>query len=211
MDEVLQRDENHVTVLAGITDDSNQNITMLRVDPVTKRLLVSGELASSTLFTQTSIRTIFNSSSEFTLTKTGVGSLTIPANTISVGESIRLRAKGYMSIAGAAVNASIRFNINGTTYLSALTQSIASLSGTRLWEVDVVLTCTAVGVSGSLIGQGGFTYSPTATTVARFDMVNTAEVTVDTTSTMVIDLTFQWGTANTLNTISCTNLNLTTE
>jgi len=40
-DEILSRDQNRVTVLAGITDDSNQYITMLRVDPTTKRLLIS--------------------------------------------------------------------------------------------------------------------------------------------------------------------------
>lgn len=40
MDEVLKRDQNFVTVLAGVTDDSDEDITMLRVDPITKRLLV---------------------------------------------------------------------------------------------------------------------------------------------------------------------------
>lgn len=40
-DEILKRDPNHVTVLAGVTDDVNQDVTMLRVDPTTKRLLVS--------------------------------------------------------------------------------------------------------------------------------------------------------------------------
>lgn len=40
-DEIITRDQNFVTVLAGITDDSNQYIKMLRVDPTTKRLLVS--------------------------------------------------------------------------------------------------------------------------------------------------------------------------
>ncbi len=41
MDEILKRDENHVTVLAGVTDDVDQDIVMLRVDPTTKRLLVA--------------------------------------------------------------------------------------------------------------------------------------------------------------------------
>jgi hypothetical protein len=41
MEETLKRDQNHVTVLAGITDDSSQLVTMLRVDPTSKRLLVS--------------------------------------------------------------------------------------------------------------------------------------------------------------------------
>jgi hypothetical protein len=40
-DEILKRDQNRVTVLAGVTDDANQYTTMLRVDPVTKRLLIS--------------------------------------------------------------------------------------------------------------------------------------------------------------------------
>lgn len=39
-DEILKRDQNHITVLAGITDDVDQDIVMLRVDPITKRLLV---------------------------------------------------------------------------------------------------------------------------------------------------------------------------
>ncbi len=41
MDEILKHDENTIRVLGGITDDSNQFIRMLRVDPATNRLLVS--------------------------------------------------------------------------------------------------------------------------------------------------------------------------
>lgn len=40
-DEVLLRDENHVTVGAGVSNDSDQDIIMLRVDPVTNYLLVN--------------------------------------------------------------------------------------------------------------------------------------------------------------------------
>ena len=40
-DEIIKRDGNFVTVLAGVTNDANQYITMLRVDPTSKRLLVS--------------------------------------------------------------------------------------------------------------------------------------------------------------------------
>lgn len=41
MDEVLKRDENHVTVGAGVSPDSDLTISMLRVDPITKYLLVN--------------------------------------------------------------------------------------------------------------------------------------------------------------------------
>lgn len=39
-DEVIKRDQNHVTVGAAVTGDSNQDITMLRVDTTTGYLLV---------------------------------------------------------------------------------------------------------------------------------------------------------------------------
>lgn len=45
MNEILKRDQNHITVLAGVTNDSDLDITMLRVDPTTKRLLISADLS----------------------------------------------------------------------------------------------------------------------------------------------------------------------
>ena len=39
-DEIIQRDENFRTVGAGVSNDADQEILMLRIDPVTNRLLV---------------------------------------------------------------------------------------------------------------------------------------------------------------------------
>ncbi len=46
-DEILKRDSNRITVLGGITDDSNQEIRMLRVDPVTGALKIVDSGATS--------------------------------------------------------------------------------------------------------------------------------------------------------------------
>lgn len=46
--EIISRDQNHVHVAAAITNDASQDITMLRVDPVTKYLLVSVTSGSTT-------------------------------------------------------------------------------------------------------------------------------------------------------------------
>lgn len=40
-DEVLKRDQNHMTVGAGVSNDTAKDISMLRVDPITKYLLVN--------------------------------------------------------------------------------------------------------------------------------------------------------------------------
>lgn len=39
--EIILRDVNHVTVGAGVSNDTDKDITMLRVDPITKYLLVN--------------------------------------------------------------------------------------------------------------------------------------------------------------------------
>lgn len=69
MDEILKRDQNSAVVLGGITDDSNQYIRMLRVNPVTGRLLVSdagGSGGNVTLLPATG--TVDNSNVTFTFT-----------------------------------------------------------------------------------------------------------------------------------------------
>lgn len=61
--EILKRDQNSVPVLAGITDDANQDIKMLRVHPTTGRLLVSSSGGGFTVLqpteTPNGVRTTF--------------------------------------------------------------------------------------------------------------------------------------------------------
>ncbi len=46
--EIISRDQNHVTVGAGVGNDSDQDVLMLRVDPVTKYLLVNVSATAAT-------------------------------------------------------------------------------------------------------------------------------------------------------------------
>lgn len=55
MSEILLRDQNHITVGAAVTNDANLDITMLRVDPVTKYLLVNISIGSATSATASQI------------------------------------------------------------------------------------------------------------------------------------------------------------
>lgn len=48
MPEIISRDQNHVTVGAAVSNDVSKDITMLRVDPVTKYLLVDVTISSPT-------------------------------------------------------------------------------------------------------------------------------------------------------------------
>lgn len=55
MSEIIKRDQNHVTVGSAVTSDSDQSVTMLRVDPVTKYLLVDISNGSATSATASQI------------------------------------------------------------------------------------------------------------------------------------------------------------
>lgn len=67
--EVLKRDQNHVTVVAGVTDDAAQDVTMLRVDPVTKYLKVKATISGgSAVRTEVPAGDVNGVNTEFTFT-----------------------------------------------------------------------------------------------------------------------------------------------
>lgn len=53
--EIILRDENHVTVGAGVSNDSDLDVTMLRVDPITNYLLVNISDIGATSATESQI------------------------------------------------------------------------------------------------------------------------------------------------------------
>lgn len=53
--EIILRDQNHVTVAAGIGNDSDQDVLMFRVDPVTNYLLISVTDSGATSATESQI------------------------------------------------------------------------------------------------------------------------------------------------------------
>jgi len=65
-DEIISRDDNRVTVIAGVTDDASEDIVQLRIDPTTGRLLVSISGASSAV--EEIVGTIDGANKTFTLT-----------------------------------------------------------------------------------------------------------------------------------------------
>lgn len=57
-DEIIERDDNRIPVSAGVTNDANTEIVMLRVDPTTKALITSGSTTTPASVTYTSARKV---------------------------------------------------------------------------------------------------------------------------------------------------------
>lgn len=107
-DEILKRDQNTITVLGGVTDNAAQDIKMLRVDPTTKRLLVSasgGGLSLETDGTPNGDQSLLNlaAGTNITLTDNGTGTVTIDAGGGSTDISCRVYQTGTSALTGSWV------------------------------------------------------------------------------------------------------------
>lgn len=157
---------------------------------------------SRALFVQTATGTCANTTTETTITSTGIGTLTLPANFFVAGKTIRIKAWGFHS-STASPNLTMKVKFGSTAILT--TGAHAMHNDTNgLWEIDCMITCRTTGSSGTVFGQGLF--ADYGTLGDHVQMVNTATTTVNTTTTQAVTVSAQWGTASASNTISLTNL-----
>ncbi|MDD1678678.1 MAG: hypothetical protein LUO93_05790 [Methanomicrobiales archaeon] len=155
-------------------------------------------IPSSIKFAQTQTVTVANTVTETTVCGTGVGTLILPANFLQSGTSIKLSLLGYHS---AVSNPTLRWRVKlgGTIILD--TGAVATRNSTNeTIEIRGFITCRTTGVSGTINAQGFYTESGAGADV--YGMVNTADITVDTTGTLAFDITAEWGTASPSNTLS---------
>lgn len=152
------------------------------------------------LFSQTATVTVANTTTETTLISTGIGTVTLPTNFFVAGKTIRIKAWGYMSSTG---NPTLTVKLKlGSTTVCTYTGTSGNPSNNS-WQVDSVITCRTTGSSGTVFGQGLFEEVHGSGLVVGSD--NTATTTINTTSSLAVNLTAQWGTANAGNTITITN------
>lgn len=203
-DEILSRDSNRITVLGGITDDSNQYITMLRVDPTTKRLLVSVTGVGAGTVTDVSVVTA-NGISGSVATST-----TTPAITLSLGNITPsgVQISGLTASEIVATDASKNLvslavatypSLTELSYVKGVTSAIQTqLNSKGAGTVTAVSIATANGFSGS--SSGGATpaltivagaITPTSvngltisTTTGTFTLTNAKTLSVTNTLTL---------------------------
>lgn len=159
-------------------------------------------LYETCLFSQTSTVTVANSSVETTLVGTGIGSVTIPANYFSVGTTLKIRGYGFHTASGSP-NITVKIKFGSSIILNTGAQSSGN-STNALVYIDAILTCRSTGASGTLQAQGY--YQESGGGINNFPMVNITTTTFDTTVSQTVDITVQWGTASTGNSISLSNL-----
>lgn len=160
------------------------------------------QFLNGNLFAQTASATCANTTTETTISSTGQGTLTLPANFFVAGKTIKIKAMGFHSSVSNP-NLTMKVKFGSTVILTTGTHAMHN-DTSGLWEVEGIITCRTTGGSGTVFGQGLFQDFGTAG--HGIQMVNTATVTVNTTTSQAVTVTAQWGTASASNTITCTNL-----
>lgn len=187
---------------AQINGSAGANNGTIWTDVTRRALQVKQSSVTQTLvgciFTQTATGTAANTTSETTISSTGTGTLTLPADFFTVGKKIRLTGFGIHS-GTASPNLTIKIKFGSTVILT--TGAVATGNSTNEgFNIAADITCRSTGVSGTVMSGGN--YIENATTPRSFGMVNTGTVTVNTTVSQAITVTAQWSVANASNTIS---------
>lgn len=168
---------------------------------------VTGVLPS-TLFTSTTTQTVAATTAETTIIGSGSGSLTLPANYLTVGKTIRFSIRGLYSAPAISVGTiTIRIKLGSTTLASGTASSLVALASNLGFDGECVITCRSIGASGSVIIMGGVTYGVGANLSPFVTPVNngTSTSTVDTTSALTFTCTVQWSNNTVGNSVSSLN------
>lgn len=159
-----------------------------------------GTVINNKLFCSVANKTIANTVTETSLIGTGIGTQTLLPIFFSLGNSIRINIRGFFSKASG--NATLKIKLNSTV-ISTTGTVLPGSAANDAFEIDYYFTVRSLGVSGSIIGQGNFFNWNTGN---NQQMVTLAPITIDTTINQIVDVSYQWGTANVGNTITSTNV-----
>lgn len=165
---------------------------------------IQGAMGVSGLYAQTANSAIVtNTTAETTIIGTGVGTLSVPANGFSVGDSFRAVLGGVMN-AGNNETIRIKLKSGSVILLDSGLQNLGSAVTDDVWSLNIDFTIRQLGAAGvaSIVSLGSFHYTKTNNASVQgfgFNVVNST--TFNTTISNTLDITVQWGSASTGNNI----------
>ena len=151
--------------------------------------------ASTGLFAQTVDSPPITGTTEASLVNGGVGSLSVPANGFSVGDSFRADMSGIMD---AKNNETLRIKVKAgsVVLLDSGVQNLGSSIIDDVWVLSIDFTIRQIGVAGvaELAAAGKFTYLKVSNvTIQGFGFSTVNNTTFDTTISNTLDITATWG------------------
>jgi hypothetical protein len=135
----------------------------------------------------------------------GVGSVTLPANFFSqVGKQLHVRLCGDYTTDAAPGSATITLKFGSTTYATTGSFTLDGSATNKVWWWEGYITCRSTGATGTISGNFAWIHSENNATASLHsqDAVVTSPVTIDTTTSQVLDV--QLTTTDAGTSFSCT-------
>jgi hypothetical protein len=151
------------------------------------------------LFAQTGSSTpVSGTTVETSIIGSGTGTLSVPSNGFRVGDSFSAKLNGHISCVGSAT---IHIRVKANSVLLGDTGVIALDTTTdKHWELDLNFTIRSIGSVGSIASYGSFGYIKNSG--LNFEGSNFVTITtLDTTILNTLNITAQWNTTNSGNSI----------
>lgn len=159
--------------------------------------LGGGSGVSGILFNMSGTVTNSNTAAEISMIGGGLGDRTIKADSLKVGDTIRLDFSHRLS-SGNGQSSTVRLKLGVVTIETNTATLPNGLSATKFGGyVDIMVT--AIGTSGKVKVIGDSKVVQNNSAVLSRDLDNTTETTVNTTIDNVIDFTYQYLSANASN------------
>jgi hypothetical protein len=155
----------------------------------------------SLYFSQTGGTSVTNTITETTLfSATAVGSRTVPAAKLVIGDVYRVRAAGFFnSPASTPGNATHRLRINGTQVLSTGAQAIPTSAANNMFTIECSILIRTLGGSGTVGANLVVALAATSTSLQPRLWSTSGPVTIDMSSSVTFDLTVEMSSALTTN------------
>ncbi len=155
------------------------------------------------LFSQTADSIpVSGTTSEGSIIGTGVGTLSVPANGFSVGDSFNVAVMGHLS---SKNNDTLTFRIKtDSVVLGTIGPITMSQSTNKHFDLQLYFTIRSIGGTGvaSIMSGGQFNNSKDASfTFEGADYTNINNTTFDTTISNTLDITAQWSSSDVQNSI----------
>lgn len=163
---------------------------------------MAGTVATTSVKTQTTVQ------AGDTIANTGVATnfatnWAMPANFLTVGRGVRVRAWGVYSTLGALPGTlNIDLMAGATVLCSTGAQALTAGIANEGWIVEADIICISTGAGGTVESQGWFNKQTAVLLEDAEFMTNAAVVNLDTTAAKNIQIRVTWGTANAANTIT---------
>lgn len=152
-------------------------------------LVVYANTAASTAVSNTTTETAFDTK------------YTLPANSLSEGQVIKIKFQGIATATNSTDTLTIKLYIGGTSGTALISMAATDVADNNVFTGEYELIVRTVGASGTIVGVGTYKSIPAAegTMTIKDDIL--ASTTIDTTASKDICVSATWSVASTSNSV----------